>query len=249
MLYRLEKMLGMSLSAVDGEIGTVKDIYFEDDKWVIRYFIVQTGNWMEDLKVLVSPIAVESIDWAKRTIRSRLTRQQVRNCPGFDADKPIYRQNEMAYFAHYGYPTYWDGDLLWGATPSPSSVAVGSLNARIPDRAVTPFDPHLRSLREINGYHIHAKDGSIGHLEDFLIDEENWAIRLVIVDTHNWLPGRHVTIPPRWILALRWKDKRVDIDVTTAQMLKAPEYDPDLEFSHALDEDFDRHYARPGHWE
>jgi len=70
-------------------------------------------------------------------------------------------------------------------------------------------DPHLRSTRQVTGYHIHATDGELGHVEDFIVDDENWAVRFLVVDTRNWLPGKKVLLSPQWIERVEWADSSV----------------------------------------
>ncbi len=47
-------------------------------------------------------------------------------------------------------------------------------------------DPHLRSAEELEGYHIQASDGEIGHLESLVADHANWDIRYLRVEAGNW---------------------------------------------------------------
>ena len=48
------------------------------------------------------------------------------------------------------------------------------------------WDPHLRSTNAVSGYHVQASDGEIGNVEDFIVDEETWAIRYLIINTRNY---------------------------------------------------------------
>ena len=250
MLFRIDKLIGMTIGATDGEIGKVKDVYFDDHRWAVRYLVIETGNWLEERKVLISPISVETIDWGKRTVKVRLNKEHVKSSPNFDTDKPFSRQHEMEFFNYYGYPDYWSGLMLWGAAPYPvtSTGAIPVLNDTLSERAETSADPHLRSALEVTGYHLRAIDDSIGHLEDFLADIESWAIRYIVVDTRNWLPGKHVLIPPQWIKKLDWSGKIVHVDVTRNTVQRASKYDPTINFSREHEASLYRHYQRPGYW-
>ena len=251
MLYRLEKLIGMSINASDGELGKVKDIYFDDHRWAVRYLVVDTGGWLDDRKVLISPFSVQKIDWDQRGIHVHLTRQQVKDSPSVNTDKPVSRQHEMEFLGYYGYPGYWGGPLLWGAIPYPvlPALAMPAVNEAWAGHAEAPADSHLRSAGEVTGYHLQATDHSIGHLQDFLVDDENWAIRYVVVDTRNWWPGKHVVIPAQWIKQLDWSENVVKVDVTRETVQSAPEFDPDLEFTRAYETNLHRHYRRPGYWQ
>ncbi|WP_211254858.1 PRC-barrel domain-containing protein [Nevskia soli] len=251
MLYRMEKLIGLSIGATDGEIGKVKDVYFDDRRWAARYLVVDAGGWLEDRKVLISPIAITGIDWDKRTVQVRLTRAQVKGSPPIDSDKPVSRQYEMEYFGYYGYPDYLGGSLLWGAMPVPvmPPAIVSPAEEALVESPENHNDQHLHSAAEVIGYHLHATDDAIGHLQDFLLDCESWAIRYIVVDTRNWLPGKQVVIPPHWIKRLEWPEKIVEVDVTRETVKGAPEYDPKMEFSRVQEEVLYRHYKRPGYWE
>ena len=249
MLHRIDKLIGMSIGASDGEIGKVNDVYFDDHQWAVRYLVIETGGWLGDRKVLISPFAIESVDTGLGIINVNLSRERIKGSPPIDTDKPVSRQHEMEMFGYYGYPGYWGGPLLWGLSSFPitPTMVLPSVNDALPGHSAAPADPNLRSADEVAGYHVQAKDDLIGHLEDFLVDVESWAIRYIAVDTRNWLPGKHVLIPPRWIKRLDWAQKTVDIDITRRTLEHAPEYDPGLEFSPMHEAALDQHYQRPGH--
>jgi hypothetical protein len=142
--------------------------------------------------------------------------------------------------------------MLWGAMPYPLMPAVtgSSANASPAEGAKpAPTDPHLRSAREVTGYHVQATDALIGHLQDFLIDDRSWAIRYIVVDTRNWWPGKHVVIPPEWIKRLDWEGLTMNVDVTRNTVRGAPEFDPALEFTREYEASLYRHYHRPAYWQ
>ncbi|MES2536819.1 MAG: PRC-barrel domain-containing protein [Pseudomonadota bacterium] len=233
MLHSVKALDGFAIAATDGQLGKVKDIYFDDLKWTIRYLEVDTGRWLTGRRVLISPISVASIDWPRATINVRLTRQQVNDSPGIDTAKPVSLQHETALSNYYGYPYYWSGPYLWGYTVFPS-LADQALLEELEREAAretmekdnTPDeDPHLRSKDEVVGYRIEATDDTVGHVEDFLFDEKDWSILLMVVDTREWWPGKHVLISPRRIRQVSWEDKSVVVDVTRKQIESSPEYD------------------------
>ena len=223
MLHRMEKLVGLTIGAYDGEIGKVKDVYFDDLRWAARYLVVDAGSWLENRQVLISPIAVGNIDWDKGIVHVKLSRQQVRDSPPIDTDKPVSRQHELEFLGYYGYPDYWGGSMLWGATPFPvmpiSPMPVDDVIAA--DGA--PGDPHLRSAAEVSGYRLQATDEAMGHLQDLLFDEASWAIRYIVVDTRNWWPGKQVVIPPQWVKRLDWPEKTVSVDVARDTVRAATE--------------------------
>jgi sporulation protein YlmC with PRC-barrel domain len=247
MLYRLDQWLGWPIVASDGDIGRLKDVYFDDHRWTVRYLVVETGEWLSGRKVLIPAVAVQSIDRERRVALVQPDRQQVKASPPIDADQPVSRQHETELLDHYGYPYYWRGPLLWGATAytaDPLGLVPPVSNAP-GKQGEAPIDPHLRSANEVTGYHLQTTHDPLGHIEDFLLDTANWAIRYLVVDTCNWLPGRHVVIPPQWIKGVDWTERVVNVGVTRDVVETAPEYHSDLDFSRAYAANLYRHYQRP----
>jgi len=192
-----------------------------------------------------------NIDLEKNVARVELTQQQARASPDIDTDKPVSRQHERDFFDYYGYPYYWSGPGLWGTASYPVSP-VGRLPpvTNSPGKhGEAPIDPRLRSTKEVTGYRLQTTSDSMGHVEDFLIDSVSWAIRYLVVDTRNWLPGKHVVIPPQWIKDVDWSERVANVDVTRDTAQAAPEYNPALEFSRTHETDLYRHYHRPGYWQ
>ncbi len=234
MLHSVKALQGFTVHASNGDIGTIKDVYFDDARWTIRYLVVDTGNWLRARSVLISPISFHQPDWDAEAIHVDLTREQVENSPGIDAEKPISRQQEEEFYRHYDYPLYWVGPLLWGFGAFPP---IGGMFGRDNDEAnsVRPAndaDPihvnsHLRSTDDVLGYHIRASDDTVGHVDDFLFDENDWSIQFMIVDTRNWLPGKHVLISPQRIESVSWPDRHVFVNATRSAIESSPEYDED----------------------
>jgi sporulation protein YlmC with PRC-barrel domain len=240
MLRSCNQLLGYAIHASDGEIGSLHDLYFDDQSTAIRYLVVDTGNWLPGRRVLLAPAAIGGVDADREEIITGLTRQQVEDSPGTEADQPVSRQHEMALHTHYGWEPYWAmaplaGTLApyWGApirpAPSGSEQRVAEeMTARAREQA----DPHLRSASEVEGYHVAATDGEIGHVEDLLIDDRDWTVNLIGIDTRNWLPGRKVVISPGWLRGIDWPNRQIEVDLTRDQIKESPEYDP----SRAIDE-------------
>jgi len=245
MLRLISDAKGLGIAATDGNVGSVEDVYFDDLSWTIRYLVVDTGNWLPGREVLISPMAVRG--WGDRLLVN-LTRAQVEGSPSIDSQQPVNRRYESEYLRYYGYPNYWDGPHRWGGSPHPGE-AVAPASASEETLAAMEGHPNLRSAREVMGYYIEATDGDIGHVEDFLFDDREWAIRYMIVDTGNWWPGKKVLVSPEWVRRVSWADSRVYVDLTTEGVKSAPEYDP----SRPLERDYERrlfsHYHRRNYWE
>ena len=111
-------------------------------------------------------------------------------------------------------------------------------------------DPNLRSTNEVISYNINASDGNIGHVEDFLFDNDNWIIRYLIVDTHNWLPGgRKVILALNWIKDIIWPDSTVNVNLTKEEIKGSPEYDPAKPAAREYETALHNHYNKTKYWE
>ena len=246
MLRAVKDMVGLTIAASDGDIGKVGDLYFDDEAWVVRYLVVETGTWLSNRKVLVSPMALHEPNWDMDRLPARLTREQVRNCPGVDTDKPVSRQHEVEFYRYYGYPYYWGSNGLWGGEYPAAQVDQERTARAVEDRRGE--DPNLRSYKEVTGYHIGATDGEIGHVQGMLVDEQSWAIRYLVANTSNWWMGHQVLVSPEWITDVLWLERRVTIDLTRQAIQDAPPYDA----ARALDRPEESlvygHYGRAGYW-
>jgi len=264
MLRSVKDMQDYAIRATDGTIGHVKDLYFDDAAWVVRYLIVDTGGWLSNRKVLISPFAVGRPDWAEKVLPVSITKQQVKNSPGIDTDKPVSRQHEMDYLGYYGYPFYWGGTSLWGGYASPNlmmtSVGYGAppgLYGRAPTEGAREAaeaqrhqddDPHLRSCQEVIKYHIQASDGEIGHVQSLLIEEDTWAIRYLIVNTSNWWLGHEVLIAPQWIHNVSWPNQTISVNLTRQAVQGSPPYDSAAQLDREQETGIYEHYGRAGYW-
>ena len=251
MLRKVTQLQGGPLQARDGEIGTVEQLYFDDETWTIRYLVVNTGSWLAGRRVLISPIAVGQTDWESGQMEVGLTKQQVERSPDIFTDQPVSRQHETEFLGYYGYPMYWGGPYLWGAMSYPATLATlgsGVTDASVSSADTAPADSHLRSTKEVTGYYIEATDGGIGHVENFIVDLHTWAIRYLEVNTRNWWPGKKVLISPRWITRVSWMDATVYVDLSRDAIKNAPEYIDSLPVSPEYEHKLWDHYKRSADW-
>jgi uncharacterized protein YrrD len=258
MLRNTKDLKNFSVWATDGEIGHVKDMYFDDEAWVVRYFVAETGTWLSSRKVLVSPLSVRRLDWPEKILPVSLTKLQVESSPNIDTDKPVTRQHEVQYLGYYGHPYYWGGTGLWGDAmyPNGDSTAydsdgpnwvgrqrVDEANLAAERALHRNDDPHLRSCDFVHGYHVEANDGEIGHVSSFLVDEDSWAIRYLIVNTSNWWIGHKVLIAPPWITGVHWFEKSISVDLSRNAVKASPGYDPSSRMDRAWEDNLHKHFG------
>lgn len=223
MMKSARQLRKANIEGVDGSFGSVSDLYFDSQSWAIRYVVVDTGKWLPGRRVMISPDAIAAEESSDEIVRLNLTREQIEKSPDVSLDQPISRQIESMLYTYYGWPAYWSaGPAAGGAVPVapvppdpvPQQLALES-----------EPNPYLRSMEEVFGYRVQALDGEIGHVEDLLMDDHARHVRMVVVDTRNWLPGRKVRIPPRWIDQINWEEQRVKLHVPRQDVKESPEHD------------------------
>jgi sporulation protein YlmC with PRC-barrel domain len=245
MLHKAKTLIGYTLDTSDGEIGKVKEFYFDDTHWTIRYLVVDTGNWLIGRQVLLSPHALVAVMSEDKQISVNLNKEQIESSPSLDCDKPVSRQYEEAYYGYYGWPMYWDDLYMWGSYPNIVRDREALIKSVQNKRA---WDPHLLSTHAVSGYHLQANDGEIGHVEDFIIDDETWAIRYLVVDTQNWWPGKKVLVSPQWIESVSWNESKVFVDLSRETLQQSPEYTDWSMLTREFEVDLHRYYNRQGYW-
>ncbi|MGD0883540.1 MAG: PRC-barrel domain-containing protein [Thermodesulfovibrionales bacterium] len=246
MLNKAKTLKGYSLQNTDGEtMGKVKEFYFDDHHWTIRYLVADTGNWLTGRQVLISPYALVAVNSDTHDIVTDLTKKQIEDSPSLNSDKPVSRQFEETYYGYYGWPPYWGGPYMWGYYPY---IVRDREKWREAHQGEKAWDPHLRSTHDVSGHHIQASDGVIGHIEDFIIDDETWAIRYLIIDTRNWWPGKKVLVSPQWIERVSWQESKVFVNLSRETIKHSPEYTEESLLTRDYEAMLHRHYNRQGYW-
>jgi hypothetical protein len=222
---RVKELRQFTIRATDGDVGTPEEIFFDDETWAVRYLVVNTGSWLTGRRVLIAPMAVSDIDDSEQILQVNLTRRQVEASPTVDTEKPISRQYEEEYYKHYEWTPYWGSAMGAEAHMPPSARTLAkSVDAeQVPTGEIE--ESHLRSSAEVTGYYIEARDGEIGHVEDFVVDHKDWSIGYLEVDTRNWWPGKKVLVSPTWIEGVNWEDRKVLIDLNREVIEGAPDFD------------------------
>lgn len=249
MLRSLNGLRGINIAATDDDIGFVRDFLFDDRFWHVRYVVVDTGSWLPGRKVLISPAALGPILpsaslFGSDRLRVNLTRAQIQNSPPVETDCPVSRQKEAVLSDYFTWPAYWSS-----LRPvNQAARAVAQTLAEAERAAEAERDPNLRSVKEVAGYHLEATDGAIGHIEDFIVDDDIWVIRYFVVDTINWLPGRKVLAWPQLIASVSWHARRVHVDLDRETIKSSPEYASGQPVARDYEIQLYEHYGRQGYW-
>lgn len=245
MLIKAKTLKGYKLDSKDGEVGKVKEFYFDDKHWTIRYLVADTGNWLTGRQVLISPLALISVNKEEELIGINLTKKQIENSPSLDSDKPVSKQFEEDYHGYYAWPTYWNGSDMWGDYPY---IIRDSKEWKATNKNKKTWDPHLRSTNDVIGHTIQAGDGEIGHVDDFIIDDQTWAIRYLIIDTSNWWAGKKILVSPQWIDRISWDKLSVFVNLSCESIMKSPEYSEENLLTRDYETQLHRHYNRNIYW-
>lgn len=256
MLRNAESLYKLELHARDGVIGRVKDFFFDDHYWTIRYVVVETGSWLNSRKVLIATSVIESVDWQRELLNVDLTRDQVRSSPDIDTNAPVVREQERGLHEYYGWPAYWVAAAA-GLPPGAGSMAgmgsalgtgmgvpVHPLPQGQTGRTAPDGDPNLRSGRAVCGSHIEAIDGNIGHVEGYLFNDNAWTLDHIVIDTKNWLPGKKVIVSTEWIRDVVWSESLVHVGLQRETIRQAPEFDGSMPVTEEYANSLRTHYGR-----
>ena len=248
MLRSVKSMSGQALKARDGEIGSSKDFLFDDQFWTIRYMVANTGSWLTGRKVLISPMSISRSGWKNMRFEIDMSKDEIASAPPLDEDAPVSRQYEIRWVKHYSATPYWIGPYAWGSSEYPIGLPGQGVKDDIVINPDVDQDKNLRSASEVIGYKISASDDEIGHVEDFILNDDNWTIRYMVVDTRNWIPGRKVLISHLWIEFISWPERKVMVNLTKKQVENSPVYDPSAPVNREYEEQLYDYYGRPKYW-
>lgn len=230
MFINFKQLTSSHINAIDGELGKVKDVYFDDRHWTIRFLVVDVHPWLAlSQKVMLSPIALLNFNVKDAEVKVSMSKEMIENCPKVEDYATVSREFEKKYFDYFGYGYYWTGPSMWGDYTYPSALFNREL---LPHSAIqeTEMDKinQLRSAYEIQNYDVEEIDGSKGRVQDCIWNTHDWSLKYLVIDARNWLPdGKKVLISPRQIESMNWENKVVKCRLSIEQIDDCPEYDPD----------------------
>ena len=249
MLRSLKDLEGYGVSATDGDLGKVENFLLDDESWTIRYLVVDTGGFFTVRSVLISPLAFRSIEWAPRFFHLALTKDKIMHSPGTDTDLPVSRQHERDHFLYYGYPNYWGASGVWNLDSVSMTMLPPTFGRPEGEGSGTPDDSHLRSARVLSDYHIPGSDDEIGHVEDFIVDDETWAIRYLVVNTSNLWFGKKVLVSPFWATRVDWEHAMIHLGLSRQEIKDCPEWNADAAVNRSYEERLFAYSGRPVYWD
>lgn len=222
-LWSLKELEGFRILATDGDIGKVHDFFFEDQSWAVRYLVVDTGHWLPGRKVLLPTPMLLGPHPQEKTFAVTLTREKVKTSPDVDTDKPVSRIREIELHTHYDWPFHWGMVGAWVGSVPPIPPIEPPPSYGEEDRGAS----HLRSVREMTGYHVEAADGPLGGVDDFIADDKSWGVRYLMILTTKLSRRRKVAIAPDCLDGpISWAEHRVSLKLTLENIEKLPEWNP-----------------------
>ncbi|MBZ0158171.1 MAG: hypothetical protein K8I29_18395 [Alphaproteobacteria bacterium] len=231
----------------DGDIGTVREFYFDDDIWAIRYLAVYADIWLPGRKLLISPLALKSTDWELPKLTVPFTKAELKATPVIGLDGPVTRRHQIDMYLYYGWLPYWLEEEYYDVSPPPRQVE----SKQSPDEEKAA-DPHLFGTSEMIEFRIEALDGDVGHIEDFIMDEDDWVIHYLVVALDDPNPEveshKSVLISTEWVQKIVRSEERVYVDLDRERVMSSPEYDPALPISREFELEIYDHYGRPRYW-
>ena len=239
MLRSIKQLFGDKLGGYDSEIGHVKDFYFDDKHWVVRYVVVDTGSWISGRLVLISPHAFDRFPQGGKVLPVNLTRRQIEDSPAIEAHKPVSRQYEEEYYRYYGWPYYWLGNEVWGMSGFPilSKKSEPFRGEPRTDGVAKPeeVNARLRSARDVIGYQIQTGGEIVGHVTDFMMDDKSWVIHHLVVNTGNRFSGNKVLLSPDQVDRISWDESKVFVNVSKEAVLQTPAGDGPIHASRVVE--------------
>lgn len=245
MLYRLKDLDGFIVNASDGEVGELVEFYLNDQDWKIRYLVVKTKIDGEEKLALISPIAVQQLNIEDKSILLDVTTAQVAQSPLINEETPVTREHEIMLHNYFEWPFYWDEEgIPSGLAGDLTAVPLIEMSMDVQEKVAAEEEgrPHLRTIREIRGYEIKARDGVIGQMDDFIIDDASWNVMYMIVDTGNWLSGRKVLVSPQWIERISLAENSVSVELSIDTIQNSPEYDESVPINNEFENRLRSHY-------
>lgn len=252
MFKNLLDIKGFNLKGPNGNIGTCQDALFDDQAWTVRYVDVDTGGWLSERRVLLSPISLGAPSWEKGEIYTELTGDQIESSPKLDSQSPISKEWEDSFFKFHGWPYYGVGMHMWGLTHYPDESELKKIHSASPTSDIHKnTNQTIRSASELREYEVSARDGEVGRIKDFVFDTETWAIRYLVIENHSFLQRKKTIVSPFWVSHIDWMERACVIDLNRAEIECSPQ--PEGESNDYLDREFEmklhNHYQRPSYWD
>lgn len=198
-----------NIDASDGEMGKIKDVYFDDEKWAIRYAVIDTRKWLPGRKVLLSPRSFINLNEANENLEVEYDKETIRNSPSIMDEQAVSKEAENSIIGYYGWSRYWIGNPLWG-------IENGSLDEPTEEKIMhdqqidEQQEYDLRSEDETIGFKVHASDGKVGRVADMIYDNEYWKTQYIVVrSSESMVEDQYLVYTPEDIESVDWFEEDI----------------------------------------
>ncbi len=246
MLRSIKGLIHYKIEAIDAHIGHAVDFLFDDNSWVMRYLVDDTGHFFPGRKILISPTSIGRMDYETKIAHVNLDKQQVECSPAAESHKPVSLQKQNEIAQHFQWPLAAEWALAGGSPYHPTKAEKAKSWEKVAQKVNEEKDPHLRSVKEVLGYAIEALDGRAGRLEDLIIDDENWNIQYLIinigsVEHHKQL----VMISPDWVDGIDWNEALMHFHQSKAKIAQSPVFNAETPINELYEQKLYDYYGKP----
>lgn len=224
MAQSLRRTIGFYIEAINGKAGRIEDIYFDDVYWQVHYLIVQTGSILEMKRVIIPPHAIDKVNWEQKTLYASLSKEKIKSSPDPDTRKTVSRMHEITMNRYHQWPYYWGNKNHALYTQQISEILTDEEKrvGQLTQDSATHL--HLRSLREILGYHIEVNQRKAGQLHDLIIDEKRWVIELLQVESGGWFTSQRHEYRKEQVDSISWMHKKILLHASSQKVQNAVEH-------------------------
>lgn len=243
MIHNERFIEGYTIHATDGELGKVDAFLFDDEKWTVRYLVVDTRKWLFGRKVLISPISIENIHHEEEYISVNLTKEQVKNSPDIDTEQPVSRAQESRMNRFFGWGSYWEEPGIWGPSVYPSELA----QQEVFEMNEETEESRVRKTSELIGYEVSDRDEEeAGQVDSFLIDDQTWKVQYVLVSFEDHEEEIVLPLPAKRITDVSWPETKIHIAASKDTFPNVPTYHPDQIIDEELERQIEDGFAGTG---
>jgi len=220
----LKNLTGFSIETLDKVNGIVRDFLFDEEKWIIKYMEAEFGNIYSNKKILIPRHFLKNPNWEHRIFPINLTGETVTKCPVSKNTEIVSREYEEEIKSYYGIEGAKEYEYV-----QPTTIVFPPRPIKPPAKKAndTYLESSVRSFREVHRYQIHTTDKNLGHVEDMIVDDDDWQIVYLLIDTSNWSPiSKKVLVPIDQLKEISYAQKEVKIGWHSENLMNAPEFNP-----------------------
>lgn len=203
MIITVNRAYGIRLNTSDGQCARVKDLLFDDRTWRIRFLVVKLGHFLSRRVVLLTPEQIENAAWSSGALQTPLTMAEVKAAPRLLSSPPVAKQAELEASRMIAWEAYWTGLF---------------------DRLSNFGDPHLRNTRAVTGHHVFGLDNEVGFIDNFVVDDQDWRVRYLVVRLGKHRNSRRVMVDPHLVDSISWESHSVRIHLPETSIERCEEF-------------------------